>query len=72
MADDQVTSPDQRKPTNLRLGRIGALITAAIMLVMLIGNQKGHVEDVFLIGAAALLVLAVIADWLMRKNGFRR
>jgi uncharacterized protein DUF2631 len=66
-----VVSPDQVKTLNRKWPRIGAFVTAVIMLLMLIGNQKGHVEDIFLIGTAALLIGAVVADWLLRKNGLR-
>jgi hypothetical protein len=69
--DGQVVSPDQVKPTNRKWPRVGAFVTAAILLLMLIGNQRGHVEDFFLVGAAALLIGAVVADWLLRKNGLR-
>jgi anthranilate phosphoribosyltransferase len=68
---EQVVSPDQLKPTNRKLAHAGAFITAAILLLMLIGNQRGHVEDFFLVGTAALLIGAVVADWLLRKNGLR-
>ncbi len=67
----QVVSPDQVKPTSRKWPRVGAFVTAAILLLMMIGNQKGHVEDVFLVSAAALLIGAVVADWLLRKNGLR-
>ncbi|GAA3519047.1 DUF2631 domain-containing protein [Actinocatenispora rupis] len=71
-SSEQITSPDQRKPISRKAARAGAIICAAICLLMLIGNQQGHVEDVFLVVTAAILVLAVVVDWLLRKNGFRR
>ena len=70
-SSEPITSPDQRKPINRKWARVGAFVTAAILLLMMIGNHKGHVEDVFLGAAALLLVGAVILDWLLRKNGFR-
>jgi len=70
-AEEPVTSPDQHKPSNYRLARIGAVATIVILLMMLCGNHKGHVEDVFLIGTAALLAAVLIGDWLLRKNGLR-
>lgn len=70
-SDGHVLSPDQVKPLNRKWPRVGAFVVAVILLLMLIGNQKGHVEDIFLIGAAALLIGAVVADWLLRKNGLR-
>jgi uncharacterized protein DUF2631 len=67
-----ITSPDQRKPISHKATRVGAIVAAVLLLLMMIGNQRGHVEDVFLAGTAGLLVLAVVVDWLLRKNGFRR
>jgi membrane protease YdiL (CAAX protease family) len=71
-SSEQITSPDQRKPLNRKAARVGAIICAIICLLMTIGNHEGHVEDVFLVVTAALLVLAVVLDWLLRKNGLRR
>ena len=70
-ADEPVTAPDQHKPSNYRLARIGAVATIVILLTMLCGNHKGHVEDLFLVGTAALLAAFLVGDWLMRKNGLR-
>ncbi|WP_213454546.1 DUF2631 domain-containing protein [Rhizomonospora bruguierae] len=69
--DEPVTSPDQHKPGNRKLGRIGALGTAAALLLLTIGNHRGHVEDYFLIALAAGLVAIVIGDAVLRRNGLR-
>jgi phosphate starvation-inducible membrane PsiE len=69
---EQITSPDQRKPISRKAARVGAVLTAIILLLMTIGNHEGHVEDVFLVATAALLILVVLGDWLLRKNGLRR
>src|SRR5215468_4543908 len=50
--EEPVTSPDQHKPTPVRAAYIAGLVVAAIMLLMLLGNHKGHVEDIWLIGIA--------------------
>ncbi|BCJ34819.1 hypothetical protein Athai_23220 [Actinocatenispora thailandica] len=71
-SSEQITSPDQRKPLNRKAARAGAIICAIVCLLMTIGNQKGHVGDVFLVVTAVLLVGAVVLDWLLRKNGLRR
>ncbi len=72
MADEEpVTSPDQHKPSNYRLARIGAVGTIVILLMMLCGNHKGRVEDIFLVGTAALLAAVLVGDWLLRKNGLK-
>ncbi|GAA1829234.1 hypothetical protein GCM10009682_55150 [Luedemannella flava] len=67
--NEPVTSPDQHKPTNVKLARIGGVVTIAILLVMMIGNHTGTTEDVWLVGISAVLALFMIADWLLRKNG---
>jgi len=69
--NEPVTSPDQDKPGTPRAARAGAIITAVILLLMLIGNHKGHIEDIFLIAVAGCLVLAVVGDWVLRRNGLR-
>lgn len=69
---EQITSPDQRKPLNRKAARAGAIITAVILLLMMLGNHRGRIEDLFLIVTAGILVLVVLLDWLLRKNGLRR
>ncbi|GAA1758533.1 DUF2631 domain-containing protein [Luedemannella helvata] len=67
--NEPVTSPDQHKPTNVKLARIGGIITIAALLLMLIGNHEGAIEEIWLIGTAAALALLMVVDWLLRKNG---
>lgn len=69
--DEPVTSPDQHKPGHRRLGRIAALGTAALLLLMTLGNHQGHIEDYFLIALAAGLVGIVVGDVVLRRNGLR-
>jgi uncharacterized membrane protein YhhN len=69
--DEPVTSPDQRKPKNLRPARIGAVITIVALLCMIKGNHKGHIEDLFLLITAGVIAAALVGDWLLRKNGLR-
>ena len=57
---------------NHRLIHIGGLLSAAFLLLMLRGNHVGHVEDWFLIGFAALVVVAVGRDWWLRRRGWIR
>ena len=77
-AEEEVTSPDQHKPGATGLARVGADGTAAFvgvppvgLLAMLCGNHKGRIEDIFLIGTAALLAGMLVGDWLLRKNGLK-
>jgi hypothetical protein len=69
--DEPVTSPDQHKPANMKLLRIGAVVTAAILLVMVLGNHQGRIEDIFLVAMAGGLILMLIIDWVLRRNGLR-
>jgi len=57
---------------NRKLIHIGGLLSAGFLLLMLRGNHVGHVEDVFLIGFAILLVLVVARDWWLRHRGWLR
>ncbi|GIJ30339.1 hypothetical protein Vqi01_55010 [Micromonospora qiuiae] len=68
---EPVTSPDQHKPGHRKAGRIGAVLTALALLAMLCGNHEGRVEDLWLIGLAAFLLLIVIGDAVLRRNGLR-
>jgi hypothetical protein len=70
--NEPVTSPDQRKPVNPRKSRIGALLLiVALVLMALFGNHRGRVEDVWMLGLAGLVVLMLIGDWILRRNGLR-
>ena len=67
-----VTSPDQHKPTvSKRLARFGAVVVIIILLAMLHGNHRGRTEDIFLIATAALLALALVLDFVLRRLGLR-
>ena len=70
--EEEVTSPDQHKPTiSRRLARFGAVATILILLAMLYGNHRGRVEDIFLIGTAAVLATLLVLDFVLRKAGLR-
>ena len=71
MAEEPVYAPDQLKPGNRKWGRIGALGTAAILLLMLWGNHEGNTENIWLIGIALALVVAVLVDVVLRRNGLK-
>jgi hypothetical protein len=72
VADQPVTAPDQHKPGFPKASRIGAVITVVILLLMLLGNHEGQVESLWLVGTAAVILFALIADFVMRKNGIKR
>lgn len=71
--DEPVVAPDQLKPPPFRrLTLLAALFTAVLLPVMaFFGNHQGNVEKVFLVGIAALIVIAVIGDFFLRKAGLR-
>ena len=71
MAEEPVYAPDQLKPGNRKWARIGAVGTAAIMLLMLWGNHEGNTENIYLILTALLLVGAVLVDVVLRRNGLK-
>jgi len=66
-----VTSPDQRKPVNPRKARIGAIVAVLILVAMLLPGHHGHVEDIWLAGLAGLIILMIVGDWVLRRNGLR-
>jgi hypothetical protein len=70
--EDIVTSPDQHKPGPKRAAYAGALITVVILLLMLLGNHQGKVEDIWLVGSATTIVAWLLFDWALRKNGIKR
>ena len=71
-AEEPVTSPDQHKPSNIRLARAGGVMSIVVLVLMaLCGNHKGHVEDYVLYGTALLIVVLLVGDWVLRRNGLR-
>ncbi len=69
--NEPVTSPDQHKPGTPRLARVGGLLTIGVLLAMLCGNHRGRIEDIWLVSLAGLVGLALVADWVLRRNGLR-
>jgi hypothetical protein len=69
--NEPVLSPDQIKPTNPRKARIGAVVAIVVLLLMSIGNHQGNTENYFLYSLAGLIVLMLIGDWVLRRNGLR-
>lgn len=80
MAEEQVTSPDQRKPSNLKWVRIGGVAAIVVLLAMLLGNHDGivageggaWVEDAYLILTAGLIATLLIGDVALRRRGLRQ
>jgi Protein of unknown function (DUF2631) len=57
---------------NYRVIHIGGLLSAGFLLLMMHGNHVGHIEDWFLITFAALIIIAVVRDWWLRRRGWIR
>ena len=54
-----------------KTARIGGWAIAAILLLMLIGNHTGRVEDVWLVGLSLLVVIALVWDQMRRRTSWR-
>ena len=52
-------------------GRRGGVLATLFILAYLIGNHRGKVEDLWLIGVAFVMVLILVWDWRRRKNAWR-
>ncbi len=57
---------------NPRIKRIGGLLAAGFLLLMMHGNHVGHVEDWFLIGFAVFVVAVVARSWYVERNADTR
>lgn len=53
------------------LSRGAAVIVAAVLVLMLFSNHERHVEDVWVIGIAVLILGALVWDRRRRKNAWR-
>jgi hypothetical protein len=71
--DEPVVAPDQLKPPPFRrLTLLAALFTAALLPVMaFFGNHEGNVEKIYLVGISALILIAIVGDFFLRKAGLR-
>ena len=69
---DPVYAPDQLKPGNRKLARLGALGAAAVMLMFFWGNHEGNTENIWLAVLAVGLIVIVIADAVLRRNGLKQ
>ena len=69
--EEPVTSPDQHKPGPYKSARIAAVVVIIILLLMIFGNQKGHVETIWLVGIALVLALILVYDWAVRRTGIK-
>ena len=52
-------------------GRFGAWIAVLFTLAYLVGNHKGRVEDLWIIGIVVVMILILVYDHFRRKNAWR-
>ena len=57
---------------NHRNWRIVGLCIVGLLLAMLDGNHVGHIENLYLIGFAAVVLFFVVRDWWGRRRGWLR
>lgn len=69
---EPVTSPDQHKPTNRKLARIGGILSILALLAMVLPQRESWIPALYLIGTAALIAAIMIGDEVLRRNGLRR
>jgi Protein of unknown function (DUF2631) len=52
-----------------RLWHVVGVLMAVFLLLMIIGNHVGHVEDYSLAAFAALILIVTGRDWYLRRHG---
>ncbi|BBX44051.1 DUF2631 domain-containing protein [Mycobacterium cookii] len=52
--------------------RVTGLLIALLLLAFIRGNHVGHVEDLYCIGIALLVLFFVVRDWWGRRRGWLR
>ena len=57
---------------NHRTWHIVGLSIVFLLLMMLDGNHVGHIENLYLISFAALVLFFVVRDWWGRRRGWLR
>jgi len=69
--EEPVVAPDQLKPGHPKAARIAAVLTVIALLLMILGNQQGRVEVIWLVGTAVVIVALLLFDWFQRRNGLK-
>ena len=69
--EEPVVAPDQLKPGHPKAARIAAVLTVIALLLMILGNQQGRVEVIWLVGTAVIIVALLLFDWFQRRNGLK-
>jgi multisubunit Na+/H+ antiporter MnhG subunit len=69
--EEPVVAPDQLKPGHRKAATAGAIFTIIALLLMILGNQQGRVELIWLVGTAAVILGLLLFDWFQRRNGLK-
>ena len=69
--EEPVVAPDQLKPGHPKAARIAAVLTVVALLLMILGNQQGRVEVIWLVGTSVLIIALLLVDWFQRRNGLK-
>jgi hypothetical protein len=70
--EEPVIAPDQLREGHPKLWRGLAIFSAVALVLMVIGNHRGRVEDIFLIASAVGLLGLLAFDALQRRYGIKR
>jgi hypothetical protein len=70
-AEEQILSPDQRKPTSRKALYAALSVAIVINLAYLFGNHQGWVEDVFIGITVVVLLGVIVSDAWLRRSGLR-
>jgi hypothetical protein len=70
--DEPVIAPDQLREGHPKLWRGLAIVSAISLVLMAVGNHQGHVEDLFLFGGAAIILVLLAWDTIQRRYGVKR
>jgi hypothetical protein len=70
-AEEQILSPDQRKPTSRKALYTALSVAIVINLAYLFGNHQGWVEDVFIGITVVVLLGVIVSDAWLRRSGLR-
>jgi hypothetical protein len=54
-----------------KAARITGWVMVVVLLVMMIGNHEGNVENLWILGFAAIIVVSLLWDARRRKNAWR-
>lgn len=70
-AEEQILSPDQRKPTSRKALYSALGVGIVINLAYLFGNHHGSTENVFLITTVVVMLGVIVSDAWLRRTGLR-